>query len=114
VASSATELEIIDDTIRALSQRISPPRLAGKLRFVCEIDGHSASIIEERPPWEGSGEWTRMPCAKFRYVRTQAMWTLYWMRRDRKWHVYDPETKKRDLPTLVRVVEEDKYGAFFG
>jgi len=47
-------------------------------------------------------------------VRAHASWTRYWMRRDRKWHVYDPETKKRDLPTLVRVVEEDRHGAFFG
>ena len=108
------ELEIIDDTIGALCRRMSPPRLAGKLRFACEIDGHSVSIIEERPPWEGPGEWTRMPCARFRYVRAQATWTLYWMRRDRKWHLYDPETKKRDLSTLVQVVEEDKNGAFFG
>ena len=66
---SPMELEIIDDTIGARRRRMSPPQLAGKLRFVCEIDGHNASIIEERPPWEGSGELTRMPCARFRIGR---------------------------------------------
>lgn len=34
--------------------------------------------------------------------------------RDLKWHAYDPENGARSLEGLVRVVNQDPYGAFFG
>lgn len=115
MAFSESELKRIDATVGDLCRRISPARFADEFRFVYEIDGHGISVFEERPPWDGRpGEWTRMGVARLRYFRSRDEWTLYWMRRDLKWHIYDPETRKRDLRTLVRVVEEDSYGAFFG
>lgn len=114
MAFSELELKRIDHTVGALCRRSSPAEFADKLRIVCEIEGHSVSVFEERPLWDGPGEWTRMGVAKFRYFRSRDEWTLYWMRRDHKWHLYEPETKKRDLATLVRVVDADRYGAFFG
>lgn len=84
MAFSESELKRIDATVGDLCRRMSPARFADELRFVYEIDGHGISVFEERPPW------------------------------DRKWHIYDPEARKRDLRTQVRVVEEDSFGAFFG
>jgi Protein of unknown function (DUF3024). len=55
-----------------------------------------------------------MGVARFRYRRTRGSWTLYWMRRDLKWHTYDPEVIPTDLESLVALVDEDRYGAFFG
>ena len=114
MAFSEFELKRIDKTVGALCRRVSRPEHADKLRFVYEIDGHAVSIYEERPPWDGVGEWTRMGVAKFRYTRTRGSWTLYWMRRDLKWHEYDPDAMPADLESLVGLVDEDRYGAFFG
>jgi hypothetical protein len=36
------------------------------------------------------------------------------MRRDRKWHAYDPDVTPADLESLVALVDEDRYGASFG
>jgi hypothetical protein len=36
------------------------------------------------------------------------------MRRDLKWHRYDPARPTPDLAALVAIVEADEYGAFFG
>jgi len=36
------------------------------------------------------------------------------MRADFKWHAYDPEAAPSDLESLVALVEDDRYGAFFG
>jgi hypothetical protein len=114
MAFTELELKRIDKTVGGLCRRSSPAEHADQLRVVYAIDGHSVSMWEERPPWRGPGEWTRMGVARFRYFRSRDEWVLYWMRRDLKWHIYDPETSKRDLRTLVRVVEVDHYGAFFG
>jgi Protein of unknown function (DUF3024) len=114
MAFSEFELKMIDRTVGGLCRRHSPAQFADELRTVYEVDGHSVSVFEERPPFRGSGEWTRSGVAKFRYVRSRGTWTLYWMRRDLKWHLYDPQPLPPDLSLLVQVVEEDKYGAFFG
>jgi hypothetical protein len=55
-----------------------------------------------------------MGIARFRFVRSRDVWELYWMRRDLKWHCYDPAESTPDLAALVAVVEADEYRAFFG
>jgi hypothetical protein len=114
VAFSEIELKRIDRTVGELCRRISPPQHADELRFAYDVDGHAVSIFEERPPWDGKGEWTRLGVARFRYFRSRGEWVLYWMRADLKWHLYDPAPPRRDLGTLVRVVDNDEYCAFFG
>ena len=114
MAFSELELKRIDRTVGALCRRVSRPEHADQLRFVYEVDGHSVSIYEERPPWDGAGEWTRMGVARFRYRRTRGSWTLYWMRRDLKLHVYDADAMPADLESLVALVNQDECGAFFG
>ena len=115
MAFSELELKRIDRTARELCRRSSPAEHADKLRFECDIDGHTVSIMEVRPPWDGRpGDWTRHGVARFRYFRTRDEWQLYWMRADLKWHLYEPQAPTNDLARLVKVVEEDKYCAFFG
>ena len=108
------ELKRIDRSVGELCRRLSPPEHADEVRVTCEVEGHSVSVWEERPPWRGQGEWTRMGVARFRYFRSCDEWQLYWMRQDLRWHLYDPDEMPADLASLVAVVEADKYGAFFG
>jgi len=115
MAFSELELSRIDATVGALCREASPAEYADQLRFVCEIDGHTVSIWEQRPPWDGSpGEWTSNGVARFRYFRSRDEWQLYWMRADLKWHSYEPAPPTGDLARLVKVVEDDAYCAFFG
>jgi hypothetical protein len=108
------ELKRIDRTVGELCRCKTRPQYADQLRFECEIDGHTLSIWEVRPPWDGVGDPTRMGVARFRFFRSRGMWLLYWMRRDLKWHRYDPARSTPDLAALVAIVESDEYGAFFG
>jgi len=57
------------------------------------------------------GEWTRLGVARFRFVRSRGAGQLYWMRRDLKWHRYDPAESTPDLAALVAIVEADERGA---
>jgi hypothetical protein len=56
----------------------------------------------------------RTPVARFRYIRSRDEWELFWMRADLKWHYYEPAGPVRRLSTLVRHVDRDEYGCFFG
>ena len=115
MAFSEIELKRIDATLGDLCRRSSPPEHADELRFVYDIDGHAVSIFEERPPWDGRpGAWTRHGVARFRYFRSRREWQLNWMRADLKWHVFEPEPPTPNLARLVDVVDQNRYGAFFG
>jgi hypothetical protein len=114
VAFSELELKRIDRTVGELCRLFSPAEYADELRVVYEVEGHIVSMYEERPPWDGQGEWTRKGIARFRFNRSKGEWKLYWMRADLHWHLYDPEEMPTELPALVAVVEADQYGAFFG
>jgi hypothetical protein len=105
VAFTELELKRIQRTVGELCRRCSPPE---------HVEGHSVTVYEERPPWNGVGEWTRRGIARLRYYRSRRAWQLYWMRQDLRWHLYDPDEMPADLDSLVAVVETDKYGAFFG
>jgi hypothetical protein len=47
------ELKRIDRTVGELCRRSTHPEHADRRRFECEIDSHTVSIWEERPPWDG-------------------------------------------------------------
>jgi hypothetical protein len=108
------ELKRIDNTVGALCRRRTRPELADQLRFVYEVERQSVIIFVERPDWRDPSKRIRNPAAKFRFVRTTGLWTLYWMRADLRWHAYRPARPTAKLATLVGVVDRDQYCAFFG
>ena len=57
------ELKRIDRAVGELCRRLSPPQHAGEVRVTNEVEGHTVSMYEERPPWRGEGEWTRLGVA---------------------------------------------------
>ena len=115
MAFDELELKRIDHTVGELCRKSSPPEHADQLRTAYQVEGHSVTMYEERPPWDGAGEWTRAGASPASAstahaesgsstgcVRTCAgIW-------------YDPDEIPADLASLVAVVEADKYGAFFG
>jgi len=117
MAFSEIELKYIDNTVGRLCRRHSLPQHHDKLKFIYEVSRHDVSVWEMRPAFNHAGEWTKMGVAKFKYDRKKQTWKLYWMRRDLKWHLYDPSpgaSESRSIEPLVAEVERDPYGAFFG
>ena len=55
-----------------------------------------------------------MPLAKLTYVKTENIWKLYWKRANDKWVIYEPKGSAKDLGTLVKEIDKDSHGCFFG
>lgn len=112
---SELEMELIDSTVGELCRRCSPSDIADQLRTVYDVEGHSVTIIEERPDWMDSTlPWMRNPVARFRFYRSRGEWVLYWMPSDLKWHTYEPADVISDLRELTAIVDQDAHCAFFG
>ena len=108
------ELKYIENNVGKMCKRRSPPHLHNQLRTVYEVRGLDVVVYEERPAWRNPKELSRTEVAKFKYSRKNGEWKLYWMRSDLKWHSYDMTGPTRRLEELVKEVDEDPDGAFFG
>jgi hypothetical protein len=111
-----TEIELrhIENTVGEMCKRRSPERLRDELRVTYELKGHDVFVSEERPRWDNPEEWSSLPVAKFKHIKKDAVWKLYWMRRDLKWHLYEMPPRTKTLEALVKEVDADPHGAFFG
>ena len=97
-----------------LANRRPPAHIRPKLDIGIRITGQSVMIFEIRPRWDRPQEKMEEPVAKATYVKRQNVWRVFWMRRDLKWHRYEPKPEVSSLKAFGRVVHEDKYACFFG
>ena len=102
------------DLAKFLERRRPPPHVRPQLDIGCRVTGQSVEIFEIRPHWENPKEVREHPVAKATFVRTSNRWRVFWMRRDLKWHGYEPNPEVRTLEAFLAVVDRDEYGCFFG
>ena len=89
-----------------------PERVADKVKNVVEKTKKGYILIETRPPWDGlAGPWTRSPVAKIVFRKYLKIWELHWMRASGRWWFYG---KYKTLGGVLRAIEKDRYGCFWG
>ena len=89
-----------------------PRNLGGDYGF--RISGSDVVLFETRPVWDNPTEWMEHPVAKFRYNATRELWQLYCQFRDLKWHSYEPLRAAGSFEILLREVDRDPTGIFWG
>ena len=100
---------------RYVDGRRPPPHIRPELDLGCRVTGQSVELFEIRPVWKGKpGEKMERPFAKATYVKSKAVWKIYWQRADLKWHRYEPNSEVKNLEGFLAVVEKDEYGCFYG
>ncbi|MFA5890254.1 MAG: DUF3024 domain-containing protein [Actinomycetota bacterium] len=98
---------------RFCDQKI-PEHVRDQLVWVVETRGRSIMIYENRPPWrEDFGpEWSKREIARFLYDPDTMTWTLYWANRHGRWLKVPDAPPADDVEPLLRIVQEDRTGAF--
>jgi hypothetical protein len=91
-----------------------PAKLSAALRLGYSVRGNSVTMFEERPDLLRPTEWARTVVAQFRYDPQAARWSLYCADRNSRWHLYDEVGPTRDIGVLLREVEKDPTGIFWG
>jgi hypothetical protein len=95
-------------------QRRPPPEIRDEVDLHARIEGQSIEIYETRPDWQDDTRTMETPIAKATLVRTKNRWKIFWMRRDLKWHGYEPYPDARTVEEYLNVVARDEYCCFFG
>ncbi len=114
MALSDTVRHQADSIMTAYCERRVPLHVRDKVRMHHECRGDSVTLFEDRPYWDNPKEWSHMPIAQFRFKRETGKWVLYCADRNSKWHVYDIAKPSSNLERLLKAVDEDGTGIFFG
>ena len=93
-----------------------PAHLHDKLKWGYQVDPKKQTVVlfEIRPHFQDPELKIESPIAKAKYVKSQNVWKVYWMRANGKWFAYEPYPSARTLEEFLRVVKEDEYRCFFG
>jgi hypothetical protein len=103
-----------DQIMSAYCERRVPMHVRDQVRMHHEFRGDSVTLFEDRPYWKNPNEWSHMPIAQFRFSKQTGQWTLYCADRNSKWHLYDIARPSSNIERLLKAVDEDVTGIFFG
>ena len=97
-----------------IDERRPPEHIRPQLDIGYAVVGQTVDVFEIRPDWQDKSTTRHTPVARMKYVRTKEQWVLYWMRRDLKWHRYEPDSVHSTLQSALKTVNTDAYCCFFG
>jgi hypothetical protein len=107
------EIEQIHRIVGGFCER-GVPGPKHEIRLSYSIANHDVIICEERSLRNQSSEWIKLDIAKLRYVRTRDEWQLHWKRASGKWWPYAPHTRSTTLAAMIKEIDLDLDGCFFG
>ncbi len=115
MALSELEIKRCEKLLSAYIQGTRPPpHLRERVDVAYRLEGQTVDIFEIRPTFRDESVKREAPVAKARFVATQGLWKIFWMRADLKWHSYEPDMHVKSIEDFIRVVEKDEHGCFWG
>jgi|SRR3990172_1691344 len=106
-----------DEVQRTLQQYCEgriPERVRHQLRLTYRIRGNHVTLVEQRPSIFEAEKWTDVVVAQFRFRPKDSKWLLYWADRNSRWHEYYDVEPSSDLDDILREVDRDPTGIFWG
>lgn len=91
-----------------------PEHLHDRMRVEADVTPRHVTIVDVQPPWDGQGEWVHFPVARLRYTAATGLWSLYWRDRNLAFHEYPQQRPVKQVGTLLRRIERDEDGIFWG
>ena len=105
---------LVEEKLGEYCKRRIPAHLLDRVRVGFKIRGNSVTLFEERPAFGFPGKWVDIVVAQLRFNPKRNEWTLYCADRNSRWHEYFDTVPTRDLDDLIREVDEDPTGIFWG
>jgi len=104
----------VDALLGPICQPHPDPHVASQVRRGYHVEGTAVVLYESRPSFLKPDVWQEHPVAKFQFSKSRGTWQLFCMLRDLKWRAYEPLRESLDLADLVREVQTDPTGIFWG
>ena len=100
--------------LQAFCEQRIPLHVRDRVRLNCASRGSVVTLFEERIGFRDSSKWTQNPVAQFRHNPKTKEWTLYCADRNGRWHLYAYSEATKNIDDLIKAVDEDQTGIFWG
>lgn len=107
-------IKLIETKLTAYCERRIPVDIRDQVKLIFKISRDNVTLIETRPYYNDPSFWTETPVAQFRLNSKTQKWTLHCMDRFSKWHLYDLIEPSADFDAILKALDEDKTGIFWG
>ena len=106
---------IAQTKLGAYCEKKIPADVRDRVRLILEFAGNEITLVETRPYIRDPTQWTRLPVARFRFNAASGTWALDCpnLREKGGWRPY-PVQPGRDLDKLIRALDQDTSGVFWG
>jgi hypothetical protein len=91
-----------------------PEHARDEIKLIFNINGNKVILIETRPYYRDPSIWTENPVAQFRFDNNKKQWLLYSSDRNNRWHLYDLIKPSTDFDDLLKELDRDPTGIFWG
>lgn len=108
-------LHVARTKLAAYCEQKVPAEEREHVRLDFEIDGDALILVESRPHFRRPDTWTNLPVARFRFNPGSGTWALDspLLGNGGQWRPY-PAKPERDLGKLLRLLDADSSGTFWG
>jgi hypothetical protein len=91
-----------------------PAHAQHQVRMSYDLRGSAVTLVEQRIAFQDPSQWVDIPIAQLRYDPDLQQWTLYCSDRNGRWHRYEPLGPQKNLEALLREIDADPTGIFWG
>ena len=97
-----------------IEKRRPPVHVRSKIDLAFRVTARGVEIFEIVPSLDDVSAKFENSVAKTTYLKSRETWQIYWQRGNLKWQSYEPVPAVASLEEFLSVVEEDKFGCFWG
>ena len=84
------------------------------LRLIFNINENIVTLILTRPYFKDRSKWAERSVAQIRFDNENKKWMLYFIDRNEGWHPYDLIEPSSDFEDLLKELDCDPTGIFWG
>jgi hypothetical protein len=106
--------KLIETKLTEYCDRKIPIHVRDQVKLIYKIIGNKVTLIETRTYHMNPSVWTETPIAQFRFDNETNKWALYFMDRNSRWHLYDLVKPSADFEDMLKALDNDKTGIFWG
>ena len=106
--------KLIESKLSEYCDHRIPQEIQNQVRLTFKIVDYKVILIEKRPYFRDPKIWTENPIAQFRYDKDTQKWSLYSIDRNDQWHLYDLVKPSMDFDEMLKALDNDKTGIFWG
>lgn len=108
--------QLVEKLMQSYCNNKVPKELQDSINLFYKIRGNSITLIESRPIlWNDPGSIkVEIKIAQIRFKNEDKTFTLYCADRNERWHLYDFIEPSIELEDLLKEIDNDPTGIFWG